>query len=92
MQMPTIGRIVHYINLGDQDRQFPPVIQAAMITGLYKRDLENGQLVPANEPGSDAGRVFVDLKIFYRTGFFDLKAVRFSEQYERGRWSWPPKV
>jgi hypothetical protein len=31
---PTIGRIVHYTNLGDKDGRFPPETQAAIITGV----------------------------------------------------------
>lgn len=76
---PTVGRIVHYTNLGDKDGRYPPEQQAAIITGVYPREVE-----PDN--------MHVDLHIFYRTGQFDMKAVPFSETYERGHWSWPPKV
>lgn len=31
---PTIGRIVHYTNLGDRDGKYPPQVQAALITGV----------------------------------------------------------
>lgn len=33
-QQPTIGRIVHYTNLGDKDGKYPPEAQAAIITGV----------------------------------------------------------
>lgn len=33
-QKPSVGRIVHYVNLGDRDGKFPPKTQAAVITGL----------------------------------------------------------
>lgn len=33
-QKPSIGRIVHYTNLGDQDGKYPPTTQAAIVTGL----------------------------------------------------------
>lgn len=29
---PTVGRIVHYTNLGDADGKYPPEQQAAIIT------------------------------------------------------------
>lgn len=29
---PSIGRIVHYTNLGDRDGKYPPEVQAALIT------------------------------------------------------------
>lgn len=70
---PTVGRIVHYTNLGDKDGRYPPEQQAAMITGV-------------NDDGS------VSLKIFSKTGIFDMSAVPFSEEYARGHWSWPPRI
>lgn len=72
---PTIGRIVHYTNLGDKDGRYPPEIQAAIITGL-------------NQDGT------VSLKIFYRTGIFDMPSVPQSDAEAgtadaRGKWAWP---
>jgi hypothetical protein len=32
---PTVGRIVHYTNLGDKDGKYPPETQAALITKVY---------------------------------------------------------
>lgn len=80
------------MNLGDKDGKYPPEIQAALITGVY-RDM-NGQdtLVSANTTDSTPDAMWVDLKIFYRTGFFDREKVKFSESYERGHWTWPPKL
>jgi hypothetical protein len=70
---PSVGRIVHYTNLGDKDGKYPPEQQAAMITGV-------------NDDGT------VALKIFYKTGIFDMPSVPYSETYERGHWSWPPRI
>lgn len=81
MEQPTVGRIVHYTNLGDKDGRFPPEQQAAIITGVYAKPDEMTAGVP--------GEMHVDLHIFYRTGQFDMKAVPFSSTYERGHWSWP---
>ena len=66
---PTIGRIVHYTNLGDRDGRFPPEVQAALITGVnaddtvalhifYKTGQFDMQSVPftAFDAGSDAAR------------------------------------
>mgnify|MGYP000022203371 CR=1 FL=1 len=74
---PTVGRIVHYTNLGDKDGKYPPEQQAAIITRVR---------------GSDPAGMNVALHIFYPTGQFDMDNVPFSETYERGHWSWPPKV
>lgn len=73
MQKPTVGRIVHYTNLGDKDGRYPPEQQAAIVTRVKEEDQ-------------------VSLHIFYPTGEFNMDSVPYSEQYERGHWSWPPKV
>lgn len=31
---PSVGRMVHYTNLGDKDGRYPPETQAAVITGV----------------------------------------------------------
>lgn len=98
-QLPSIGRIVHYTNLGDKDGKYPPEIQAALITGVYHqapRDsdqtAETAPGATANEVGARPSSMFVDLKVFYRTGFFDMKAVPWSPEPARGRWNWPGRV
>lgn len=80
---PTVGRIVHYTNLGDKDGKYPPGQQAAIVTGVYPE--------PEPETQSNQGPMHADLHIFYLTGQFDMGAVPFSETYERGHWSWPPR-
>jgi hypothetical protein len=37
---PSVGRIVHYTNLGDKDGKYPPEQQAAIVTRV--RDPEKG--------------------------------------------------
>lgn len=76
---PTVGRIVHYMNLGDKDGKYPPETQAALITKV---------VVPV--PGD--GHPVVSLAIFYPTGLFFRDNVPFSEEPARGHWSWPPRV
>jgi hypothetical protein len=71
--VPTVGRIVHYTNLGDKDGKFPPEQQAAIITRVWADN-------------------HVSLTIFYPTGMFQMETVPFSEVYERGHWSWPPRA
>jgi hypothetical protein len=99
---PIIGQMVQYTNLGDKDGKFPPEIQAAVITGVYRdedpketspgpgnNDPANLGVVPANALGDVADAPLVDLKVFYRTGVFDMKCVPFSEEPKRGHWSMP---
>lgn len=72
-QKPSVGRIVHYTNLGDKDGKYPAETQAALITAVH----------PDNT---------VSLKIFYRTGIFDMDPVPFSDTPRRGHWNWPPRA
>jgi hypothetical protein len=91
---PSIGRIVHYTNLGDKDGKYPPEVQAAVVTGVYHHcGIDKpGEIVSCNTPGQQASSTFVDLKIFYRTGEFTMREVPYSEVPARGHWNWPPKV
>lgn len=79
---PSVGRIVHYTNLGSVDDDgnmiYPPTQQAAIITEVNETD------------GICDGTVA--LHVFYTTGQFDMPSVPFSETYKRGHWSWPPRV
>lgn len=80
---PTVGRIVHYTNLGDKDGRYPPEQQAAIITKTV--------LTEGSDPDNERNYK-VSLHIFYPTGQFDMDYVPFCETYERGHWTWPPKV
>lgn len=82
--IPTVGRIVHYTNLGDKDGKYPPQVIAAIITkvepkpGVYV-ETENDHIV--------------SLKAFYPTGFFDMPSVPYSpaepgSDEARGHWRW----
>lgn len=79
--IPRVGDIVHYTNLGDKEGKYPAEQQAAIVTGVKKRDGSN----PMRNIPSD---YIVDLHIFYRSGEFYMLDVPFSEKYERGHWSW----
>lgn len=107
MQKPSIGRIVLYTNLGDKDGKYPPEVQAAIVTGVYKKDASKNTaeplgigehdpakvaLLPANKLGDVADSTCVDLRIFYRTGEFLMKCVPWSEEPARGHWNWPARV
>lgn len=101
---PSVGRVVHYVNLGDKDGKYPPQVQAAIITAIYKRvpNTAAGMFdAPYNfvrindgvgEPGDDVSTL-VDLKVFYKTGLFDCEKIPLRETPDqRGCWDWPPKV
>jgi hypothetical protein len=85
---PTVGRIVHYTNLGDKDGRYPPETQAAIITAVKPHDQFHAGQPP---PNSEENIYQVSLHIFYATGQFDMSSVPWSEKPERGHWNWPPR-
>lgn len=74
---PSIGRIVHYTNLGDRDGKYPPTVQAAVITGL-------------NDDGSVSLHVFYKTGQFDLAVCEFTESAAGSEG-ARGRWSWPAR-
>lgn len=101
MQRPSVGRIVHYTNLGDKDGKYPPQVQAAVITGIYKIvDHEDTAIDFTLERVNDGvGKPedkisnLVDLKVFYKTGLFDCENIPLKQASEqRGCWDWPQTI
>jgi len=80
---PTVGRIVHYTNLGDADGKYPPEQQAAIITKVTDS-------IHAPRPVEEHN-YHVWLHIFYATGDFFMEKVPFSPEYKRGHWTWPKR-
>lgn len=75
---PSIGRIVHYTNLGDRDGKYPVTVQAAIITAV-------------NNDGTVALHVFyrtgqLDLD---SCKFTEAQA---GTEDARGKWSWPERT
>ena len=90
---PTVGRIVHYTNLGDRDGKYPPEVQAALITKVVERQAPEGMGYKAG----DEGAYHVSLRIFYETGTFMMKDVPFTSaeagsEQARGHWTWPART
>lgn len=75
---PSVGRIVHYTNLGDRDGKYPPQVQAALITGV-------------NDDGTVSLKVFYKTGLFDCDGIAFTPALAGTEP-ARGKWSWPPRV
>lgn len=74
---PSIGRIVHYTNLGDRDGKFPVTVQAAVVTGVNDADTGNVSL-----------HVFYKTGQFDLAACDHTEAIAGSED-ARGKWSWP---
>lgn len=81
---PTVGRIVHYTNLGDADGKYPPETQAAIITKVTPTVAEAG--------AGDESAFDVQLAVFYPTGLFFMdRPVPYWTASKRGHWTWPPR-
>ena len=74
---PTVGRIVHYTNLGDADGKYPPETQPAIVTRV-------------NADGSLGLWVLYPSGMFYMAAVEGEDAR--SKGPGRGRWNWPPRV
>lgn len=76
-QKPSIGRVVHYTNLGDRDGKYPPQVQAALITGV-------------NDDGTVSLHVFYKTGQFDMpaAAFTDAPA---GSEGARGKWGWPAR-
>lgn len=77
MQKPTIGRIVHYTNLGDRDGKYPPTVQAAIITGL-------------NGDGTVSLHVFYKTGQF-DLARCEYDTAPAGSDDARGKWTWPAR-
>lgn len=76
---PTIGRIVHYTNLGDRDGKYPPEKQAALITGV-------------NDDGTVALHVFYKTGQFDMPSVGQAPdGVVAGSEGARGKWQWPAR-
>jgi hypothetical protein len=74
---PSVGRIVHYTNLGDKDGKYPPQVIAAMVTQL-------------NADGTAALKVFYPTGIFDVPGVSQTDEPAGSDA-ARGKWCWPAR-
>lgn len=75
---PTVGRIVHYTNLGDRDGKYPPEIQAALVTKV-----ESDTVLSLC--------IFYPTGQFFREGVHKTDAKPGTEN-ARGFWNWPERV
>ena len=74
---PTIGRIIHYTNLGDKDGKYPPMVIAAIITKI-------------NDDGTVALKCFYPTGVFDCPNIAFTEEVAGSDG-ARGKWAWPAK-
>lgn len=79
MQIPTVGRIVHYQSFGTPGGEYSSQPRAAVITQVGAFDHGFG--------GNAVG-----LCILNPTGQFFNPSVPFSETPKPGHWNWPPRA
>lgn len=75
---PTVGRIVHYTNLGDADGRFPPEAHAAMITKVH-------------DDTAVALCIFYPTGVFFMERVQQTLKTPGTDE-ARGKWGWPPRV
>jgi hypothetical protein len=76
---PTIGRIVHYTNLGDRDGKYPPEVQAALITRVHS---DEAVALHVFYPTGQS-----DIPTVLRAG----EGVAAGAEDARGKWQWPAR-
>lgn len=74
---PSVGRIVHYTNLGDKDGKYPPTVQAAIVTAV-------------NDDATVALHIFYKTGQFDMASVEQTSEPAGSED-ARGRWCWPAR-
>lgn len=94
-QVPSVGRVVHYLAYGTPGGEYPKACRAAIVTGL-------GEPLPYPQHGDtpeDLGpddAQLVDLCVLNPTGLFFREGVPQDERamFERGggTWHWPERV
>jgi hypothetical protein len=83
-QLPSVGRIVHYVSYGTAGGEFPSTCRAAVVTATDK-------YVPAEE--SATSPEFVDLAVLNPEGmFFNRDVSHFEDGTIGGTWHWPERV
>lgn len=73
----SIGRIVHYTNLGDRDGKYPPTVQAAIVTGVNDEQTGNVALHVFYKTGQ------------FDLAMCDHTEAHAGSEDARGKWSWP---
>lgn len=74
----TVGRIVHYTNLGDKDGKYPPQIIAALITAVH------------SETGAVSLKAFYPTGFFDMPDVPFTEEPAGSDG-ARGKWTWPAR-
>jgi hypothetical protein len=78
--MPSVGRIVHYVSYGTPGGEYASVCRAAVVTAVPSGVFELGAMP-------------VDLAVLNPEGMFFNRGVPHSElEHHGGTWHWPERV
>lgn len=82
MQIPSVGRAVHYQSYGTPGGEYKAQPRAAIVTEVGVQTKKD----PFGEEGT------VHLCVLNPEGMFFNRFVPYSEEPKPGHWNWPPRV
>jgi len=85
-QVPSVGRIVHYVSYGTPGGEFSSENRAAVITAVYPGSHQVA-LAVLNPTG-----LFFNESVLYDAGERDLMLKGGGVTYRGGTWHWPERV
>ncbi len=77
MQVPSVGRMVHYVSYGSPNKEFVPSHRAAVVTEVHN----------PGEPTS-----VLSLCVLNPTGMYFSVGIYYDETCAPGTWHWPEYV
>jgi hypothetical protein len=91
-QIPSVGRIVHYVSYGTPGGEYTSQCRAAIITEVVP--LEGDDAAQAEiEQWNESERRRVGLAVLNPTGmFFDQNVPQAEPIHRGGTWHWPERV
>lgn len=90
-QVPSVGRIVHYVSYGTPGGEYPSTCRAAIITAVYEDPDPNDPTTVQPRETRRMGEV--DLAVLNPSGLFFDRAVPQNEPAKPGgTWYWPERI
>lgn len=92
VQVPSVGRMVHYVAYGTPGGEFPAgVCRAAVVTEVESLDAQVGRET-AKGPWLSARGPVVGLCVMNPTGLFFNRSVPYDADRKPGTWHWPERT
>jgi hypothetical protein len=88
-QVPSVGRIVHYVSYGTPGGEYTSKCRAAIVTEVPEYLVAE----PMDGcPNGTNGEWIASLAVLNPTGMFFNQECRYSENADGGTWHWPERV